>query len=270
MAPRQGTHLTVYGTQAYNRGVHFWRSTYDRTRRLRWRNRPCLSGERILRRRPFSLIRFLLVSVVACGGVTRDNNSPSDSGAGSVTAAGDAGPTQRDSGSAGAEVRHIMDTPPFGDPFTLCAADGGCPAGLDCFHLSKEVSVCDAPQPATVAQCTSDRDLDPNSPDQCGCDEAECPPDRICVSVARNCACEPKGHNACVEPACSSPADCAGGTVCVPSRLLGGNTHRCLAVSCQSDQECTERPGGKCTVWINYPTQSGVPWLGGVSCTYPP
>jgi hypothetical protein len=63
----------------------------------------------------------------------------------------------------------------------------------------------------------------------------------------------------CVDTACTSATDCAEGTACTPTSFIGdyvcgltggdsyGNT-RCMPRACQSDQDCTGGPNGRCVL----------------------
>lgn len=86
-------------------------------------------------------------------------------------------------------------------------------------------------------------------PDACGCDGKACPDGLTCVleTVEAGVACGPQYLNQCV-PVCFSHKDCAEDEVCIPARAGHLKSNRCKKATCRSDEDCTERPCGRCVV----------------------
>jgi hypothetical protein len=143
-----------------------------------------------------------------------------------------------------------------------CRGPDDC-EGQRCLQLTRELSVCDSPLPeATECAATT---ADPVS-DECGCDGLICQPDQFCRTEQQTCYCAGYYFNVCIEKPCERPADCADGSVCIPSQFVVNE--RCLVPECTADADCTDAPGGVCGLKINDPNQAGTTWVGPIQCFY--
>jgi hypothetical protein len=159
-------------------------------------------------------------------------------------------------------------------PPVECGADGSCPTGLTCFHLTAEIGVCDDPAPPATTECTPKEKLDTppfeaQSMDECACNGASCGEGQICHFIEATCSCPTAGHNVCVDTPCTSPADCPDGMVCRPSSYILASGERCIARSCTGDADCTDgAEHGRCMLSLKVPSQAGEVHIDSIRCHY--
>jgi hypothetical protein len=148
-----------------------------------------------------------------------------------------------------------------------CDADGVCPAGKICFRLTPDLAVCDVPQQAVATTCSWDTD-------ECECDGRMCGGGTVCVTTIQSA----HFYNVCLQPACSSPGDCTGDSVCTPASLIvgraaadasgGSSTGRCFTPRCKRDVVCSAGANGVCAL-VLVDGQFGERYMEKVGCVYP-
>jgi len=227
-----------------------------------------------------SLVVASLMSLIACGpasGVGGGGGGMGGGGGGMVGGVGGMGGGGGGMGGGGqggsvdpATLERIFQTGfPENPAPSQCASDADCPQGEACFLLAKELGICDPHPQITATSCTPPEEVDPDAADECGCGDLTCAAGMACVSVQKQCACGPPTyHNACVEAACQSPADCADGTVCTPSSYILPDVSRCISPRCQGDADCTDGPEGRCSAITLRASQSGGLYLEYIECVY--
>jgi hypothetical protein len=158
-------------------------------------------------------------------------------------------------------------------PLSACAVDDTCDAGFTCFRLTRELAFCDLAQPHEASSCntiTCEDSLGGVTPrDSCGCGDQVCAGGKLCVRHTFAGSCAPPGQwNGCIEPRCSTPADCAAGEVCVPSMVLSEN--HCIQPSCAGDSDCTDGTNGRCVLAATIYSQAGELTNPRIECEYSP
>ncbi len=150
-------------------------------------------------------------------------------------------------------------------PFPAECQNGTCDGGT-CYHLSKELSVCDQAQPDPYTGDCTQPASGPELDFECGCDGGTCAGDRICAALEYTCSCAPSFYSKCVEPACTSASDCPAGTVCVPASMIGDA--RCVEATCTRDSDCDAGCAGRCAALYKSPQQGGEWQFFGMHCVY--
>jgi hypothetical protein len=149
-----------------------------------------------------------------------------------------------------------------------CDASGGCSPGQVCFHLTSDIGLCDSPQPPTSTMCTMGG-FGGNPPDECSCDGGVCGTGQICINWQDDGSTGVfSSHNICVAPACTSPSDCAAGTVCTPSSFILARNAPCTPLLCSSDADCTDGSDGRCSLILQTPPQNGRVHVVAIRCVY--
>ena len=146
-----------------------------------------------------------------------------------------------------------------------CDANGACPEGQTCFHLAAELAVCDIAQRLVQTAC-------PNTGvDKCACGGLTCAAGLSCAAVPYDF----HFQNDCLETPCTSPEDCAGGSVCTPTSLILGSgattsppVGRCFTPLCTSDAACTGGVDGRCAVVMTVPGPAGTAHLDKIGCVF--
>lgn len=62
----------------------------------------------------------------------------------------------------------------------------------------------------------------------------------ICAGVP------PVPHNVCAQDECDNDNDCQAGEICPAAGVFDSAVRRCTAVSCKTDEDCTEEKDGSC------------------------
>jgi hypothetical protein len=196
------------------------------------------------------------VAAAAALGVACGTSVDGGSGGGMFGAAGFEGANPK---------RQFCSSSPCPEPWKPECAAGVCAPGETCFELTKELGVCDRGQPEHLdGSCPTP--IGSQSSFECGCDAGPCPAPLLCAEFALECSCEPTNITRCIEPACTTPADCPQDTVCVPSSLI--RDRRCFEPRCKSDAECTKADYGRCGSLITPPAQGGELTLTAIDCFY--
>ena len=158
-----------------------------------------------------------------------------------------------------------------------CGLNDACSTLRACFHLTPDLAVCGLAANRAATACGNGAS---SHPDDCGCNGLACPADQACVQVydyppanARDAG----AYNTCVDSPCTSPSDCADGTVCRPGEFIRAAgypdsagrpaTGRCFRTACQSDSECDNQPGGRCALVYHNNGNGGLD-IFGVRCVY--
>ncbi len=216
--------------------------------------------------RVFSLI-LASVALAACGSDPVPGTAGAGGGGpgGAGGAGGTAGPADGGAGAPAAAWRQFQAAIaiPKSRAMVECSTSS-CSAGETCFHLTRELWVCDLAQPEVITTCAAGPGGEGTH--ACGCEAGPCPGGKLCIGVLENCSCLPRLDTVCVDRACSAASECPTGQTCVPSGFL--LDQRCMTPRCTRDADCARAPGGLCAAVYHPPAQAGYIGLT-VECVYP-
>ena len=139
----------------------------------------------------------------------------------------------------------------------VCDTDEDCLGGGQCVAVvdtNNDIRVCQYPVDIWMHECQEWNGC-------CSDDECE---SGVCAAMEINyCGGPPPDEeNICVPEDCLTDTDCASGTVCLPSGVLGSLTGICIQASCMQDSDCAG-DDARCSLVYNGVTCPGTR----LSCT---
>ncbi|MBK6692758.1 MAG: hypothetical protein IPG50_11195 [Myxococcales bacterium] len=212
----------------------------------------------------------LLVLLPGCG-VVADQRMPQGGKEAMATPsepAASSSSSRRDAGGASLDASFVKADASVASRHRHCASDLDCPGGT-CVELTPGgFSVCST-EPPGPQLCTDAGGGGPFADECCtSCAQGVC-------SLVTSCGgAFMVPHNACIEDACTTNADCGPKGLCMP-RGAGERMRYCLAKNeCLRDSDCTQAPNGACVLTTTVgPATTCSPWgcsgLGGPTYTGP-